>query len=239
MAHEFERSYTENQRMREGVSSLRDRLQRFEDVDASLRNALVHVERAANDLRRAANREAEDVKQRARRDVALTVREAQSRSHQMIADSSARIERVQESSEALLEAKRSFGNDFRHLLKTNLDMMEKMEVSPAPNFEASLCQRLDTESTAVVHEAVTHEEARIPEGASANAGEGETPDTRATGTLQKPPVSEPEAVGKVEWEVPSLAEESSSHGFFDRGGPSQDRGRSRIYRANIVLRRHE
>jgi len=222
--------------MREGVSSLRDRLQRFEDVDGSIRNALVHAERAANDLRQAANREAADVKQSARRDVTLTVREAQSRSHQMIADSSVRIERVQESSEALLEAERSFGNDFRHLLKTNLDMMEKKE-APAPNFEASLCQRLDTESTAVVHETVAHEEARIPEGAS--AGEGETPDTRATGTLQKPPVSEPEAVGKVEREVQSLAEESSSHGFFDRGEPSQDRGRSRIYRANLVLRRYE
>jgi cell division initiation protein len=163
VADEFERSYTENQRMREEISSLRDRLQQFEDLEGSIRAALVHAEQAANDLRRAANKEAEDVRQSARREAEFTIREAQSRSHQMLADSSARIERVQESYEALQEAKRSFGNDFRHLLKTYMDMMENMEVSSAQEIEASLRQRLDTESIAVVHEAAAQEAARLPE----------------------------------------------------------------------------
>src|SRR5215211_2707311 len=115
VADEFERNYTENQRMREEVSSLRDRLQQFEDLEGSIRAALVHAEQASNDLRRAAAQEAEGMKQTAQR-------EAQSRSHQMLADSSARIERVQDSYEALQGAKRGFVNDFRHLLKTYSDM---------------------------------------------------------------------------------------------------------------------
>jgi len=338
VADEFERSYTENQRMREEVSSLRDRLQQFEDLEGSIRAALVHAEQAANDLRRAANREAEDVRQSARREAEFTVREAQSRSHQMLADSSARIERVQESYEALQEAKRSFANDFRHLLKTYMDMMENMEVSSAQEIEASLRQRLDTESIAVVHEAAAQEEARISEGSGEyeatetgtsdaeqtlsgheivepeeqpaqtteadqavvedpgatqriepeTAGvyqessgtpaedsptgvirpedaqtegplseappveepraESEAPEvaepevepaTAQGETAREPAASEPEAADEVEREEPSLAEESSSHEFFDRGEPTQERGDSRIFRASRFLRRRE
>jgi cell division initiation protein len=162
VADEFERNYTENQRMREEVSSLRDRLQQFEDLEGSIRAALVHAEQASNDLRRAASREAEGIKQSAQREADFTIREAQSRSHQMLADYSARIERVQNSYDALQEAKRSFANDFRHLLKTYTDVMENMEVASAREIEASLRERLDTESIAVVREAA-QEEARSAE----------------------------------------------------------------------------
>jgi cell division initiation protein len=137
VADEFERNYTENQRMREEVSSLRDRLQQFEDLEGSIR-------------------------------ADFTIREAQSRSHQMLADSSARIERVQDSYTALQEAKRSFANDFRHLLKTYTDMMENMEVASAREIETSLRERLDTESIAVVREAA-QEEARSAEEAMVTA----------------------------------------------------------------------
>ncbi len=162
VADEFERNYTENQRMREEVSSLRDRLQQFEDLEGSIRAALVHAEQASNDLRRAATQEAEGIKQSAQREADFTIREAQSRSHQMLADSSARIERVKDSYDALQEAKRSFANDFRHLLKTYTEMMENMEVTSAREIEASLRERLDTESIAVVREAA-QEEARAAE----------------------------------------------------------------------------
>jgi cell division initiation protein len=153
VADEFERNYTENQRMREEVSSLRDRLQQFEDLEGSIQAALVHAEQASNDLRRAATQEAEGIKQSAQREADFTIREAQSRSHQMLADSSARIERVQDSYDGLQEAKLRFANEFRHLLKTYTDMMENMEVASAREIEASLRERLDTESIAVVREA--------------------------------------------------------------------------------------
>jgi cell division initiation protein len=168
VADEFERNYTENQRMREEVSSLRDRLQQFEDLEGSIRDALVHAEQASNDLRRAAAQEAEGIKQSAQREADFTIREAQSRSHQMLADSSARIERVQDSYDALQEAKRSFANEFRHLLKTYTDIMENMEVASAREIEASLRGRIDTESIAVIREAA-QEEARSAEEAMVTA----------------------------------------------------------------------
>ena len=174
VADEFERNYTENQRMREEVSSLRDRLQQFEDLEGSIRAALVHAEQASNDLRRTAAQEAESIKQSAQREADFTIREAQSRSHQMLADSSDRIERVQDSYDALQEAKRSFANEFRHLLKTYTDIMENMEVASAREIEASLRGRLDTESIAGVREAA-EEEARSAEEAMAAAGMASEP----------------------------------------------------------------
>jgi cell division initiation protein len=193
VADEYERNYTENQRMREEVSSLRDRLQQFEDLEGSIRAALVHAEQASNDLRRAATEEAEGIKQSAQREAELTIREAQSRSHQMLADSSSRIERVQDSYTALQEAKRSFANDFRLLLKTFTDVMENLDVSSAGEIEASLRERLDTESIDESREAA-EEEARSAEEAmvtaEAMAAAGMVPQD-AEDTLSGPGVVEP------------------------------------------------
>ena len=338
VADEFERTYNENQRMREEVSGLRDRLQQFEDLEGSIRAALVHAEQAANDLRSSANREAEDVRQGARRDAEFTIRDAQARSHQMLADSSSRIERVQDSYEALQEAKKGFANDFRHLLKTYMDMMENMEVSSAREIEASLRERLDTESIAVVREAAATAEPEYPaseepafgaqdagdvedpgatgriepETAAAIEPEGAPEDLQATGPLSEEPppqeapvseqetqvlrpdepgstgsasdraddgesdrvvwsteptseepatdepvaqepdtetstagatdeaaVGEPRAEEEVDREEPTLAEESSSHEFFDRESSGKEGGDSRISRASRFLRRRE
>src|ERR671913_514357 len=183
VADEFERTYTEDQRMREEVSSLRDRLQQFEDLEGSIRAALVHAEQASDDLRRTATQEAEGIRQSAQREADFTIREAQSRSHQMLADSSARIERVQDSYTALQEAKRSFANDFRHLLKTYTDVMENMEVASAREIETSLRERLDTESIAVVGEAA-QEEVRSAEEAMVTA------EAMAVADMVPEPVSE-------------------------------------------------
>jgi cell division initiation protein len=162
VADEFERTYTENSRLREEISSLRERLQQFEELEGSIRSALVHAEQAANDLRRTATWEAEDVRKSAAREADLTVREAQARAHQMLAESSARVERIQESYEALQEAKRTFTNDFRQLLKTYVEVMDSMEISSAREIEASLRERLDTESMAVAREAASQETVEYP-----------------------------------------------------------------------------
>lgn len=158
VADEFERTYTENSRLREEVSGLRERLQQFEELEGTIRAALVHAEQAANDLRRTATWEAEDLRKSATREADLTIREAQARAHQMLAESSARVERIQESYDALQEAKRTFTSDFRQLLKTYTEVMESMEISSAREIESSLRQRLDTESIAVAREAATHEQ---------------------------------------------------------------------------------
>jgi cell division initiation protein len=212
IADEFERTYTENARMREEISSLRERLQQFEELEGSIRSALVHAEQSANDLRRAAATEAEDLRKSASREAELTIREAKARSHQILAESSARVERIQESYDALQEAKRSFTNDFRQLLKTYMDVMDSMEVASAKEIEASLRERLDTESIAVAHEAATHEEevveptSPMPEDAEQEPEVAEFEEELAAegaGVTQR---MEPETAGEVPPTEPELEE---------------------------------
>ena len=142
VADEFERTFAENQRMSEEITTLQERLQQFEELESSIREALVHAQQTARDLRRNAGKEAE-----------LIVREAKEQSHRILADSSSRIERVQESYEVLRKAKQDFNNDFRHLLKTYADVMENADIASAKQIEGSLRERLDTESIAVARQA--------------------------------------------------------------------------------------
>src|SRR5918997_813203 len=95
------------------------------------------ADREAEDVRQSARREAELTRRSARREAEFTVKDAQARSHQMLADSEPLIERVQDSYEALQDAKRSFADDLRRLLKTYTEMMESMEVSSAREIEAA------------------------------------------------------------------------------------------------------
>src|SRR5829696_892561 len=157
VADEFERTYMENSRLREEVSGLRERLQQFEELEGSIRAALIHAEQAANDLRRTATWEADDLRKSATREADLTVREAQGRAHQLLAESSARVERVQESYEALQEAKRGFTNDFRQLLKTYSQVMDSIGFASARELAASLRARLDRATIAVAREPASPE----------------------------------------------------------------------------------
>src|SRR5919107_329801 len=207
VADEFERAYTDNSRMREEISSLRERLQQFEELEGSIRAALVHAEQAADALRRTSNREAEDLRQSASREADFTIREAQARAHQMLAETSARVERIQESYEALHEAKRHFANDFRHLLKTYMDMMENMEISSAREIEASLREPV---AQPVAEEETVLEE---PAGEPAPVDEPEEP---AMAEEQDPAPKEEPAAADVEREEPSLTQERGSQSFFDR-----------------------
>jgi cell division initiation protein len=142
VADEFERTFAENQRMLEEMTSLRERLQQFEELEASIQEALVQAQQVARDLRRNAGKEAE-----------LIVREAKEQSHRILADSSGRVERVQESYEVLRKAKQDFSNDFRHLLKSYLAVMDNADVASAKEIEASLRERLDLESIATARQA--------------------------------------------------------------------------------------
>ncbi len=212
VADEFERSYTENSRMREEISSLRERLQQFEELEGSIRAALVHAEQAANDLRRTATQEAEDVRLSANREAEFTIREAKTRSHQMLADTSARVERIQQSYEAMQEAKRNFMNDFRHLLKSYMEVMDKVEVASAKEIEASLRERLDTESIAVAREAASHDdrtERTAAEQTSLEQEEAELADLEREvegPEAERPEAERPEAEGPLAAEDPGVTQ---------------------------------
>jgi cell division initiation protein len=167
VADEFERTFAENQRMSEEITTLQERLQQFEELESSIREALVHAQQTARDLRRNAGKEAE-----------LIVREAKEQSHRILADSSSRIERVQESYEVLRKAKQDFSNDFRHLLKSYLAVMDNTDVASAKEIESSLRERLDLESVAAAREAA---ETRRLEG---HEDEPAAPDAQETGSME-------------------------------------------------------
>ncbi len=195
VADAFERVFSENQRLSEEVTALRGRLEQFEDLEDSIRSALVHAEQAARDLRQNANKEAE-----------LILRDAQERSHRILADSSSRLERVQESYEALRQAKQEFANDFRHLIKSYVAVLDNVDIASAKEIEASLRDRLDLESVTAAHEAA--EARRLGESnaeETGNMGFGDTtqhmdtittPSGDATDTAERrgpqPEVEEPE-----------------------------------------------
>ena len=65
------------------------------------------------------------------------------------------------------------------------------------------------------------------------------PEPSTTGTADDTAVGEPGASEEVEREEPTLAEESSSHEFFDRESSDKGSGDSRISRASRFLRRRE
>ena len=158
VADEYERSYSENLRLREEISSLRERLEQFEKLEDSIQSALVHAESAANDLRDSASNEAENLRNNANREAELTVKEARERAQQTLAESSIKVERAQESYEALKKAKQDFAADFRHLLRSYIAVMDNVDLVSAQEIEASLRERLDWEAIAAARKAAEQEQ---------------------------------------------------------------------------------
>jgi len=175
VADEFERTFSENQRLAEEIANLRGRLEQFEQLEDSIRAAIVHAEEVSRDLRQNANREAE-----------LIVREANERAHRILADSSGQVERVQESYEALRQAKQEFANDFRYLLKSYLAVMDNADVATAKEIEGSLRERLDLESVATAREAAETRRAEDEEPAETSGAPESDDATRRVETTAAP-----------------------------------------------------
>ena len=256
VADEFERSYSENLRMREEITSLRERLEQFEKLEDSIQSALVHAESAANDLRDSASSEAENIRNNANREAEFTMKEANERAQQTLADSSSKVEWAQESYEALKKAKQDFAADFRHLLKSYIAVMDNVDLVSAKDIEASLRERLDWEAIAAAREAENEN----------NANE-DAEDTQAMEQPSRPPsddevepeVEEPEvepssvedegqaavtaeseAADEVEREDFTPETEEDSAGESDSNGAQQDNGNEeRASRASRFLRRRD
>jgi len=148
VAEELENASSDNARLREERSNLRSRLEQFDELEGSIRAALVHAEQASDDLRKSAAQEVESVRQAANREAEITINDAKARAHRILADTSDRAERVKESYEALRNARQLFASDFRHLLKSYLEVMDNADVASAREIEASLRERVDFESIA-------------------------------------------------------------------------------------------
>lgn len=209
VADEYERIYTENLKINEEISNVRERLEQFEELEGSIREALVHAEKAAGDLRESARREAESMRMNATREAELTVREAKSRANQILADSSEKIERARESYEALKEAKEKFAADFRKLLRSYLEVMDNAEVASAKEVEASLRERLDPEALAAAREALKENQDTEQKGEH----EPDEEDTRLMHASELEGAPEAEAAGEVDREESAEELEEDSKDF--------------------------
>ncbi|MGF1471877.1 MAG: DivIVA domain-containing protein [Rubrobacteraceae bacterium] len=254
VADEYERSYSENLRLREEVSSLRERLEQFEKLEDSIQSALVHAESAANDLRESATTEAENLRNNASREADLITKQADERAQKMLTDASSKVERAQESYEALKQAKHDFAADFRHLLKAYIAVMDNVDLVSAPEIEASLRERLDWEARAAARKAAgeqgpeestgenrTTVEPSEPEAEGEADPEVEEPEVEPSSVEdegQQAVAQNSEAAGEVEQEESSPIEKGASDGEQeDNGASPEDADDEQATRASRFLRR--
>ena len=251
VADEFERSYSENLRMREEITSLRERLEQFEKLEDSIQSALVHAESAANDLRESASSEAENIRNNANRDAELTVKEASERAQQTLADSSSKVERAEESYEALKKAKQDFAADFRHLLKSYIAVMDNVDLVSAKDIEASLRERLDWEAIAAAREATDKQDSTgdADETQAMDRPSGPLAEDEAEPEVEEPEVepssvedggqaavtADSEAAGEVESEDSAPEEPRNDGDDVPRGNGNEERAS----RASRFLRRRD
>lgn len=256
VADEFERSYSENLRMREEISSLRERLEQFEKLEDSIQSALVHAESAANDVRESASSEAENVRANAEREAELTKKEANERAQQTLADSSSKVERANESYEALKKAKQDFAADFRHLLKSYIAVMDNVDLVSAKDIESSLRERLDWEAIAAAREAAEEQntEDDSQDTQAMDRASGPLTDDEAEPEVEEPEVepssvedegqgavaTDSEAAEEVQREDASPEdEEKSDEGSHDNGSSQDSGSEERASRASRFLRRRD
>jgi cell division initiation protein len=252
VADEFERSYSDNLRMREEISSLRERLEQFEKLESSIQSALVHAESAANDVRDSASSEAENVRNNAHREAELTVKEAGERSQQMLADASSKVERANGSYEALKKAKQDFAVDFRHLLKSYIAVMDNVDLVSAQEIEASLRERLDWEAIAAAREAAEQQNTDDSEETqSMEPVAGPSSEDEAEPEVEEPEVepssvedegqeavsADSEAAEEVEREESSVEESQTGDDQEENGASRGDGDQERESRASRFLRR--
>lgn len=226
VANELEELRTERARLTAELDESRARIEQYESLEGSIRATLTQAEKAATDYQEAARRETEATVETARREAESIVRESERQARRMLAETSSKVQRVQNSYEALREARGSFDADMRRLLNGYLQLLDDANSATAREIEAPLRERLDTGAISEAHaaaeaervgedEEVSHIEAR--EGSSENEAGGdeeagsETTEEADENSVEAPEPSEPGSSSEVS---PSGETESLRLGRF-------------------------
>lgn len=110
---DYEEVVSENARLRETVETLQRELSAFRAVEATLKDALVLAQKAADDTRSAARREAEAV-----------LRDARAGATEVVA-------RAERQAEAAHVQRERFVSELRVLLRTHMEQVEALPREPA------------------------------------------------------------------------------------------------------------
>ncbi len=133
LAEDYQSALEENAGLKDQIALMQKELKGFRDVDNAMKEALVFAQHSAEDVRNIARREAE-----------LIVREAQAQATHIVEGAQDRVAEYERQLDQLKEQRKRFGWEFRALLQAHLDSI----TSGLPSSSPPTSQELTTEMVA-------------------------------------------------------------------------------------------
>lgn len=163
VADEFERLFQENIEAEERIHRLEQQLAQFEGLKETLQNTLVTAQQQADEMRANARKEAE-----------LILRDAELKSRDIVSESYAEKQRVQQALIQLKQIEEDFRFKFRSLLEAHLNLLAEDEASDERRrfrgLVANVEQQLDAGTPPGESSGVAESASAIPAGAFSLAG---------------------------------------------------------------------
>jgi cell division initiation protein len=116
IADQLERDGTERSRLTEKLESLKQELEKYEELEETLKNTLLRIQESADEVRKNAHKESE-----------LIIREAQVKADHLVEDRAGQIRRMESKFEVLKGEWYQFYARFKTLLSSHLEMLERMK----------------------------------------------------------------------------------------------------------------
>lgn len=110
LADDYQSALEENASLKDQIALMQKELKGYRDVDNAMKEALVLAQQSAEDVRNAARREGE-----------LIVREAQTQATHIMEEIQDRVAEYERQLDQLKEQRKRFGWEFRALLQAHLD----------------------------------------------------------------------------------------------------------------------
>ena len=121
---DYEALYCENQELQDKLLRLQKELDRYRELEKTLNDTLVLAQKASDDTKHNAHKEAE-----------LLIREAENESERILEDCRRRAEEEEKEIEELLQKKRTLVAEWRALLITQLELLERVNFDNTPDNE--------------------------------------------------------------------------------------------------------
>ena len=121
---DYEALYCENQELQDKLLRLQKELDRYRELEKTLNDTLVLAQKASDDTKLNAHKEAE-----------LLIREAENESERILEDCRRRAEEEEKEIEELLQKKRTLVAEWRALLITQLELLERVNFDNTPDNE--------------------------------------------------------------------------------------------------------
>lgn len=132
MSRDYEALYQENQELKDQCDSVRQELRRYRNLEDSINETLLIAQKAAEDTRTNAFKEAE-----------LIIKEAKTKAEGMVAEVTGEVLRKQAEVQELYKQQEVFSAEFKLLLMTHLELLERK--MPSAKQEAAAEQQKDPE----------------------------------------------------------------------------------------------